>query len=343
MTSTLRSLAHVVCALVATVGAVAKPQQPATVNSDSAKIVLHEGTALRLILATPLSSKTAKPGDPVSFRVADQVVVDGMVVIPRGAAVVGKVTQSRKAGLAGKPGELAIGVDRLFLNDSTSMPLRGRPQTSKGVEGSVQYPSGFKGFDNLLVVPAWVVVSFLETGSEAAAPVGTVVTGYVDGDLTVNRESVRQLQVADATAHVFIYFPRDRLSRFLCADCSKAKKGGDPGSAPRLTKPVFLGSVEITRLTFESYARVDLPPGSYWVHSSGSKDFQAELSVGKSYYLRMTQSGFGKGNLDLVSAERAASEMSATTREMIVHVSADDSHLHDTPQSMRRSEDAETE
>ena len=279
----------------------------------------------------------------MGFRIADPVLVDGMVVIPRGAAVVGKVTQSRRPDFGGQPGELTISVDRLFMNDSTSVPLRGQPQTAKGVPGSVQSPSGFKGFDNLLVMPAWLVVSFLVKGSEAAAPVGTIVTGYVDGDLTLDRESVRHLQVADTTAHVFIYFPGDRLTRFLCADCSKGKKAGDPGSAPRLTKPVFLGSVEITRLTFESYVRLDLPPGSYWVHSSGSKDFQAELSAAKSYYLRMAQSGFGKGNLEVVSAERAASEMSATTREMIVHIPAENSHLHDTPQSMKRSEETETE
>lgn len=341
VTSILRLSALLVCSLVVAIGANAQPQQDSAVYSDPAKIVLREGTPLRLSLAAPMSSKAAKIGDPVSFRVADPVLVDGMVVIPRGAAVEGKVTQSRKSGAMGRPGELSVSVDRLFLSDSTSVPLRGRQQSAKGVQGTVQYPSGFKGFDNLLVMPAWLVVSVLVKGSEAAAPIGTIVTSYLDGNLILDRESVRQLQVADATAHVIIYFPGDRLSRFVCADCSKGKKAGDPGSAPRLTKPVSLGSVEITRLTFESYARVDLPPGSYWVHSSGSKDFQADLSAGKSYYLRMTQSSFGKGNLEPVSAERAASEMSTSIREMIVNIPAENSHLHDTPRSMRPSEGTE--
>lgn len=342
VTSMLR-LAVLLCGLVVAVGATAQPQQAPPVDSDPAKIVVRDGTPLRLSLAGPLSSKTAKAGDPVSFRVADPVLVDGMVVIPRGAAVVGKVTQSRKAGAMGRPGELAVSVDRLFLSDSTSVPLRGQPQSTKGVQGSVQYPSGLKGFDNLLVMPAFLVLSLLDAGSQAAAPTGTILTAYVEGDMALDRESVRQLQVADATAHVFIYFPADRLTRLLCADCSKGKKASDPESTPRVTKPVFVGSVEITRLTFKSYALIDLPPGSYWVHSSGSKDFHADLSAAKSYYLRMTQSGFGKGNLEVVSAERAASEMSATTREMSVHVPSDDSHLYDTPQSMKRSEDTQTE
>jgi len=207
----------------------------------------------------------------VSFRVADSVLVDGMVVVPRGAAVVGKVTQSRKPDMGAQPGELAISVDRLFLNANTSVQLRGQPLATKGVEGRVGYPSD----NNLLILPAWLGVSFLGVGSQAAAPVGTIVTGYIQGDMTLDRESVRQLQVADTTAHVFIYFLADWFTRLLCADCFKTKKAGDPGSAPRITKPVFLGSVEITRLTFESYARIDLPPGVYWIHSSGSKDFQA--------------------------------------------------------------------
>lgn len=54
----------------------------------------------------------------MSFRVADTVLVDGMVVIPRGAAVEGKVMQSRKPGTMGRPGELTVSVDRLFLRDA---------------------------------------------------------------------------------------------------------------------------------------------------------------------------------------------------------------------------------
>jgi hypothetical protein len=177
------------------------------------------------------------------------------------------VVAGKSNGANGHAREIAM--DRLFLNDSTSLPLRGQSQDTRGMHGSVQYPPGVKGFDNLLVMPAFLVLSFLDKGSQAAAPTGTLVSAYIQGDLTLDRESVRQLQVADVTAHVFIYFPADRLTRFLCADCSKGKKAGDPASAPLVTKPVFLGSVEITRLTFESYARVDLPPGSFWVHSSG--------------------------------------------------------------------------
>jgi hypothetical protein len=73
------------------------------------------------------------------------------------------------------------------------------------------------------------------------------------------------------------------------------------------------------------------------------KDFLADLSAAKSYYLRMTQSSFGKGNLELVSAERAASEMSASTREMSVHIPSDDSHVYDTPHSKKPSGDTTNE
>lgn len=313
----------------------AQSQAPPTPSPEAANIVLQDGTPIRLSLAVPLSSKTAKVGDEVSFEVVAPVVVDGLVVIPRGAAGVGKVTQSRKPGLAGRPGELAVSVNRLYLADHSSVPLRGQPQSAKGVEGSVQYPAGVRGFDNLLVMPAFLVLSLLDAGSHAAAPVGTLVSGYLEGDMTLDRESVRQLQVPDAAAHVFIYFPADRLTRFLCSDCSKGKKAGDPASAPRVSKPVLLGSIEVTRLTFESYSRLDLPPGSYWVHSTGSKDFQADLDAAKTYYLRMTQTGFGKANLEAVPAEKAQSEMAASTREMPARIPANDPHLHDQRGSLQ--------
>src|ERR1700751_5879405 len=76
------------------------------VAPQKARIVLRDGTPLRLTIAAPLSSKSAKAGDPVSFRVADPVLVDGMVVVPRGTAVIGKVTQLRKPDMAGQPGRI---------------------------------------------------------------------------------------------------------------------------------------------------------------------------------------------------------------------------------------------
>jgi len=302
-------------------------------QAEKPDIILRDGTPIRLSLAAPLSSETAKVGDDVSFQVVSPITVEGLVIIPRGAAVLGKVTRSRKPGFVGRPGELAIGVDRLYLADNRSVPLRGSPRSIQGSARGVPYPSGFKGFDNLLVMPAFLVVSVLQTGTQAAAPVGTLVTGYLDGDMLLDRDSVQQLQHSDDTAHVFIYFPADRLTRLLCSGCTKGKKAGDPSSDPRVTKPLYLGSIEVTHLTFESYARLDLRPGNYWVHSSGNKSFQGELAAAENYYLRMTQTGWGKANLEVVQVQKAESELAAMIRQMSVHISnIDDPHLHDKPE-----------
>ncbi len=115
-----------------------------------------------------------------------------------------------------------------------------------------------------------------------------------------------------------------------------------PGKFPRgVTKPVFLGTVEVSHLTFDTYARLDLARGSYWVHSSGKKDFRADLSAAQSYFLRLTQSGFGKGNLELVPEEKVQSEMAAATREMPVHIPANDPHLYDKTEPPK--DDSESE
>jgi hypothetical protein len=317
------------CGLLAPASSSGQSQPVPAAGPGPAQIVLRDGTSIHLSLATPLSSKTAKAGDEVKFEVVAPVMVEGLVVIPRGATVAGKVATSRRPGRLGRPGDLSVSVERLYLDDSTIVSLRGRSQSVKGMGGNVDYPAGVSGFDNLLVMPAFVVLSILQTGGDAAAPVGTLVSGYVDGDMVLDRESVRRLQVPDRAAHVFIYFPMDRFTKFACPNCSKTRKNGDPNAQPRVTKPIFLGTVEVTRLTFEAYARLDLPPGSYWVHSSGNKDFRADLTVAKSYYLRMTQSGFGKGNLELVAEEKAQSEMAAATREVPVHIPANDPHLLD--------------
>lgn len=93
--------------------AAAPGQQPAQAQARPAEprakpIVVPEGTAITVTVDQAVSSKTNEAGDHFVASVAEPVVVDGKVVIARGAKVSGTVTDSKSAGRFKGNAELSL-------------------------------------------------------------------------------------------------------------------------------------------------------------------------------------------------------------------------------------------
>jgi hypothetical protein len=58
---------------------------------------LADGMAVRVRLLQPISSETSKSGQPLQFVVTRDVIVDGEIVIARGALVAGAIVEARRA------------------------------------------------------------------------------------------------------------------------------------------------------------------------------------------------------------------------------------------------------
>lgn len=56
-------------------------------------VVLPKDSLVKIEFTAPLSSKTAQPGDPVKFRVADNLYVNDVLVLSKGADGVGEVSR----------------------------------------------------------------------------------------------------------------------------------------------------------------------------------------------------------------------------------------------------------
>ncbi|HLG56281.1 MAG TPA: hypothetical protein VI485_13180 [Vicinamibacterales bacterium] len=74
------------------------------------------GNALSLTLITPLSSETAKVETPVTARVRQAVVVDGVTVIPAGATLHGDVIEVERAGRVKGRSHLAIRFTEMMID-----------------------------------------------------------------------------------------------------------------------------------------------------------------------------------------------------------------------------------
>jgi hypothetical protein len=118
------------------------PQQP-TYAPATGPMTLLPGTLLQLRTAEPVDNKRAADGTPVQFTVIQDVTLNGMLAIPRGATVQGVVTESKKAGdLAGSP-ELALTLTSLSMGgqsyplDSDQFKVKGPNKAGRTVGNAV--------------------------------------------------------------------------------------------------------------------------------------------------------------------------------------------------------------
>jgi hypothetical protein len=78
-------------------------------------VTIPQGSLIKVRTSESLDSKKAKPGTPVEYTVMRDVYVGGVLAIPRGATVLGQVTDVKKAGALGGSPELALTLQSLQL------------------------------------------------------------------------------------------------------------------------------------------------------------------------------------------------------------------------------------
>jgi len=111
----------------ATPAAAPAPVASAGPSASSAQIQVPTGTHIPLVLHNGISTRSARPGDPVYFETLFPVMVDGKVVIPAGSYVSGEVTQSKRPGRVKGRGELAIKLTTMILPNAYQVNLNASP------------------------------------------------------------------------------------------------------------------------------------------------------------------------------------------------------------------------
>jgi hypothetical protein len=134
--------------------------------------LLKEGELVSLKFAADLNSKTAHEGDPVEFLLDDDLKVGDSILVPKGAHAVATVTDAKKAGMMGRPGELSVQMQYL-MSGSNHVRIRG----TKGREGDSK--TGATVALTLLFGP----IGLIKHGKNVDIPAGTALTAYVDQDI----------------------------------------------------------------------------------------------------------------------------------------------------------------
>ena len=112
-------------AAAATPESAAPAAKPAA--AAAAKITVPGGTHIPMVLHNAVSTRSARPGDPVYFETVFPVMIDGKVVIPAGSYVSGEITESKRPGRVKGRGELMMKLTTLILPNAYMVNLSAVP------------------------------------------------------------------------------------------------------------------------------------------------------------------------------------------------------------------------
>jgi hypothetical protein len=156
---------------------------------------LLDGTPVKLRLAQTMSSADAKVGQEVPFEVVEEVKVDDVVVLPKGATAIGTVTDCNPKRSMGRAGKLDMSISYARLADNEKLALRA-VQDAKG-GGHVGAMTGAIVATTIVFFPAAPLWLFVH-GKDITIPQGTEITAFVEGDMHLNMANFGVLPASPA-------------------------------------------------------------------------------------------------------------------------------------------------
>ena len=146
----------------------AAPPPPVKAVPAGFDLTLANGTPLHLKLGKTISTASAHVGDVVELHAADEVIVDGITVIPIGATAVGIVSEVEPRKRLGRGGKLALSINFVRLANKDKAAVRSFQETT----------------DSSPLAGAGVSQSH---GKEIVFAEGSEFTAYVDGDVHLKK------------------------------------------------------------------------------------------------------------------------------------------------------------
>ncbi|MGB7026365.1 MAG: hypothetical protein WBD72_03660 [Candidatus Acidiferrum sp.] len=159
-------------------------QQPQNAGMPDRTFVLEDATPIKLVLGETISSADATVGQLVSFEVVEDILVDGVVVIPNGGTAWATVTAAQTKRRMGRGGKLDLNIDKVRLADG-SKTLLSAVKNAKG-GGHTGAMTGAIVATSLILWPAAPFFLFIH-GKDITIPKGTALTAFVQGDDVLDR------------------------------------------------------------------------------------------------------------------------------------------------------------
>ena len=137
--------------------------------ASAGNITVPEGADVRLRMLENVSSANATAGQRFNLELEDDIKVDGVVVVPRGAKAVGTVVNTRKKGFMGKGGELNVTLDYVTVGEQ-----RVRLRSAMAREGNDKVGTA------VALTVLFGPIGLLKRGHDVELNAGLVMNAFVD-------------------------------------------------------------------------------------------------------------------------------------------------------------------
>ena len=148
------------------------------------EVTLPKDSVIKVEFTKELGNKISKVGDEVSFKAADNLYVNDVLVLPKGATGVGKVKKVVQPGMFGKDGR--VDIDFMYINsvDGTKIPVfvgELAKQQAKSYAGAAGAAIG----GMIILGPVGVIGGAFVKGSSVVIPEGSVTYVQTSEDVTM--------------------------------------------------------------------------------------------------------------------------------------------------------------
>jgi hypothetical protein len=141
--------------------------------------ILRDGTPVKLRLSQSISSADARTGQEIPFEVMEDIEVDGVTVLPKGANAIGVVTEAESRRSMGRAGKLDMSISYARLKTNEKVALRAVKEAKGGSHTGAM--TGAMVATSLIIWPAAPFFLFIK-GKDITIPQGTEITAFTDGD-----------------------------------------------------------------------------------------------------------------------------------------------------------------
>jgi hypothetical protein len=237
------------------------PQQVSNSSQLPAPHTLLDGTPVKLRLSETISSADARVGQEVPFEVVEEVKVDDIVVLPKGATAIATVTEADHKKSMGRAGKLNINITYARLADQEKVALRAVKDSKGG--GHVGAMTGAIVATSIVFFPAAPLFLFIH-GKDISIPQGTEITAFVEGDMHLNMANFGSAAAVSQVASL-------QASPAAAVQATISIDSTPPGADIEIDG-AFVGNTPST---------VSVAPGSHQVSvkKKGFTDWSKELNV----------------------------------------------------------------
>lgn len=159
------------------------PERSQEASSAAPRLVLEDGTPVRLKFGRTVSSAEVIAGETVDFQVVEEVRVGELVVIPKDGLAWATVTMAQPKRRMARGGNLNLKIDTVRLVSGERAPLR-MVKEMKGGGHAGAMTAGIVA-TGVVFFPAAPFFLFMH-GKDVVIPKGTEVTAYVNGDFPLD-------------------------------------------------------------------------------------------------------------------------------------------------------------